>query len=160
MWLWLFWWNIWKNRTNRYDNFVSFQYFSFSVYCSNFLFSFFSCHDTTTTIFDVLFLTYYLLLLYSNLLNLLNVALKMNYRDQKFATTKILTTAILNKLTRCPIQFAIFKKFLSFLYLCLKCFIYVWYSKKQICLLQNLQDTLYLFYFDCRHDATKSNLCT
>ena len=61
---------------------------------------FFSCHDTTTTIFDVLFLTYYLLL-YSNLLNLLNVALKMNYRDQKFATTKILTTAILNKLTRC-----------------------------------------------------------
>ena len=131
MWLWLFWWNIWKNRTNRYDNFVSFQYFSFSVYCSNFLFSFFSCHDTTTTIFDVLFLTYYLLLLYSNLLNLLNVALKMNYRNQKFATTKILTTAILNKLTRCPIQFAIFKKFLSFLYLCLKCFIDVWYSKNK-----------------------------
>ena len=92
---------------------------------------FFSCHDTTTTIFDVLFLTYYLLLLYSNLLNLLNVALKMNYRDPKFATTKILTTAILNKLTRCPIQFAIFKKFLSFLYLCLKCFIDVWYSKNK-----------------------------
>ena len=55
----------------------------------------------------------------------------MNYRDQKFATSKILTTAILNKLTRCPIQFAIFKKFLSFLYLCLKCFIHIWYSKNK-----------------------------